>query len=145
MFDIFSWQHIVILLAVALVVVGPKDLPRLMHKAGRWAAKGRDMAGELRRSFDEMARQTELDELRKEIDSLKRDNPVAGLMNSVSQADSEVTRQLGSAIGNIGPSLAAHSAYDMGEPTGGERQVDETAPTTAVQADPKQSTPGSRQ
>ena len=37
MFDLFSWSHILILLTVALVVVGPKDLPKLMHMAGKWA------------------------------------------------------------------------------------------------------------
>ena len=63
MFDLFSWSHIVILLVVALVVVGPKDLPRLMHMAGKWAGKARAMASEFRKSFDEMARQAELDEL----------------------------------------------------------------------------------
>ena len=61
MFDLFSWQHIILLLVVALVVVGPKDLPRLMNMMGRWAGKARDMANEVRRSFDEMARQAELD------------------------------------------------------------------------------------
>ena len=75
MFDLFSWSHIVILLVVALVVVGPKDLPRLMHMAGKWAGKARGMANEFRKSFDEMARQTELDELRKEIEDLKKNNP----------------------------------------------------------------------
>src|SRR4029079_5349480 len=37
LFAIFSWQHIIIMLVVALVVVGPKDLPRLMNMAGKWA------------------------------------------------------------------------------------------------------------
>ena len=57
MFDLFSWSHILILLVVALVVVGPKDLPRLMHMVGKWAGKARAMANELKASFDEMARQ----------------------------------------------------------------------------------------
>ena len=70
MFDLFSWSHILILLVVALVVVGPKDLPRLMNMAGRWAGKARAMAAEFRRSFDEMARESELAELRKEIEDL---------------------------------------------------------------------------
>jgi sec-independent protein translocase protein TatB len=85
MFDLFSWQHILILLAVALVVVGPKDLPRMMHMAGKWAGKARAMANEFRRSFDEMARQTELEELRKEIEDLKKNNPIAEMANSVSE------------------------------------------------------------
>ena len=57
MFDFFSWQHLSIMLIVALVVVGPKDLPRLMNMAGKWAGKARAMAQEFRRSFDEMARE----------------------------------------------------------------------------------------
>jgi len=71
MFDLFSWSHILILLAVALVVVGPKDLPKLMHMAGKWMGKARSLANEFKKSFDEMARQSELDELRKEIEELK--------------------------------------------------------------------------
>ena len=70
MFDLFSWSHILILLAVALVVVGPKDLPKMMHMAGKWAGKARGLANEFKKSFDDMARQTELDELRKEIETL---------------------------------------------------------------------------
>ena len=72
MFDLFSWSHILILLTVALVVVGPKDLPRLMNMAGRWAGKARNMANEFKKSFDDMARQSELDELRAEVEKLRQ-------------------------------------------------------------------------
>ena len=41
MLDLFSWSHILIFLIVALVVIGPKDLPRFMHMAGRWMGKAR--------------------------------------------------------------------------------------------------------
>jgi sec-independent protein translocase protein TatB len=78
MFDL-SWAHILILLVVALVVVGPKDLPRLMHMIGRWLGKARAMANEFRKSFDEMARQAELDELRKEIAALRSERPLADM------------------------------------------------------------------
>ncbi len=67
----FSWSHILILLIVALVVVGPKDLPRLMRILGRWVGRARAMADQFRKSFDEMARASELDELRAEIDALR--------------------------------------------------------------------------
>ena len=72
-----SWSHILILLIVALVVVGPKDLPRLMRTAGRWVAKARAMADQFRKSFDDMARQSELDELRAELDALRHERPLA--------------------------------------------------------------------
>jgi len=74
-----SWSHILIVLVVALVVVGPKDLPRLMHMLGRWMAKARAMADQFRKSFDEMSRQAELDELRREIDALRNERPLAGI------------------------------------------------------------------
>lgn len=72
-----SWSHILLVLVVALVVVGPKDLPRLMRTVGRWVAKARAMADQFRKSFDEMARQAELDELRSEIEALRRERPFA--------------------------------------------------------------------
>lgn len=71
----FSWSHILILMVVALVVVGPKDLPRLMRIVGQWMGKARAMANEFRKSFDDMARQSELDELRKEIETLRNVRP----------------------------------------------------------------------
>ena len=79
MFVDLSWSHILLLLIVALVVVGPKDLPRLMRMAGRWVAKARAMADQFRRSFDEMARQSELDELRAELESIRKERPLADI------------------------------------------------------------------
>jgi len=61
---------------VALIVVGPKDLPILMRKVGRFVAHMRGMAAEFRASFDEMARQSELDELRKEVEALRTGQPL---------------------------------------------------------------------
>ncbi|HEY4114517.1 MAG TPA: Sec-independent protein translocase protein TatB [Rhizomicrobium sp.] len=72
-----SWSHILIVLVVALVVVGPKDLPRLMRMVGQWLAKARAMADQFRKSFDEMARQAELDDLRREIQALRSERPFA--------------------------------------------------------------------
>ncbi len=66
----------VIVGVVALIVVGPKDLPMLMRKVGRFVAHMRGMAAEFRASFDEMARQSELDELRKEVEALRTGQPL---------------------------------------------------------------------
>ena len=133
MFDIFAWQHILILLVVALVVVGPKDLPRLMHKAGKWAGKARNMANEFRRSFDEMARQAELDELRKEIEQLKKNNPVSDMMDSVSSVNDDLSRQVDSAMEGVGPQQTETAPPIEGEsePRAGEFQVTEQAAPAA--------------
>ncbi|HTP75458.1 MAG TPA: Sec-independent protein translocase protein TatB [Rhizomicrobium sp.] len=82
----FSGVHILILLIVALVVVGPKDLPRLMRIVGQWLGKARAMADQFRKSFDDMARQSELDELRKEIENLRSERPLAGLEDDMHQS-----------------------------------------------------------
>lgn len=66
-----SGYHIIILIVVALIVVGPKDLPRMLRKAGQFMARMRGMANEFRASFDEMARQSELEELRKEVEAMR--------------------------------------------------------------------------
>ena len=63
--------ELIVIAAVALIVVGPKDLPVLMRKAGAFMTKIRGLASEFRASFDEMARQAELDELRKEVEQLR--------------------------------------------------------------------------
>ena len=140
MFDIFSWQHIIILLVVALVVVGPKDLPRLMHMAGKWAGKARAMANEFRKSFDEMARQTELDELRKEIEDLKKNNPVSDMMGAMNDATQSVNESAATVTDGAGQTAAETSAAVEGaiEPRSGEFEVTESAvaPTPSPAAGP---------
>src|SRR5262249_49718614 len=69
-----GFQEIVLLGVLALIVVGPKDLPLLLCKLGRWTAKLRAMANEFRTGMDELARQAELDELKREVDALRRGN-----------------------------------------------------------------------
>jgi len=68
--------EILVIGLVALLVVGPKDLPVMMRKLGKAMARARAMANDFRASFDEMARQSELDELRKEVDALRRSQMV---------------------------------------------------------------------
>jgi sec-independent protein translocase protein TatB len=84
MFDL-SWSHILIVLVVALVVVGPKDLPKLMRMVGSWLGKARAMAEQFRSSFDEMARQSELDELRSEIEALRAQRPLADIEQTMNR------------------------------------------------------------
>ncbi len=76
--------EILVIGLAALLVVGPKDLPVLMRKVGKVMARARGMANEFRASFDEMARQSELDELRKEVDALRRGQ---GIYNLGPEAD----------------------------------------------------------
>ena len=63
MFDI-GWSEILVIIVVAIVVVGPKELPRLMGTFGRYAGKLRRAAAEFQRQFDDAIRDTEMAERR---------------------------------------------------------------------------------
>ncbi|MEI9997193.1 MAG: Sec-independent protein translocase protein TatB [Rhizomicrobium sp.] len=130
MLDFFSWSHILVLLIVALVVVGPKDLPRLMRIVGQWTGKARAMADQFRRSFDDMARQSELDELRKEIESLRVGNPLSDIERDLHR--SIVPDDMKSPASNVPPpgGVTLDPLPDGGpEPRAGEFEV-----TTAATA-----------
>lgn len=76
-----GFSEIVVIAVIALLVVGPRDLPLMLRKMGRQMAKMRALANEFRTGFDELARQAELDELKREVDALRRgqfNEPVFG-------------------------------------------------------------------
>ena len=81
-----GFGEIVLLAILALVVVGPKDLPKLMRGLGRAIAQLRKMGDEFRGAFDQMAREAELDELRREIEALKSNNPVREVSDAFREA-----------------------------------------------------------
>ena len=86
--------EIVFLAAVALIVVGPKDLPVLLRKIGQFTAKMRGLAAEFRASFDEMARQSELDELRKEVEALRTGQFASGATAELSSHAADINNHL---------------------------------------------------
>ncbi|AMS29659.1 MAG TPA: twin-arginine translocase subunit TatB [Hyphomonadaceae bacterium] len=85
MFDSIGFQELVVIGIIALMVVGPKELPLLMRKAGQWTARLRGMAADFRANFDEMARQAELDELRKEVEALRNNNPLQDIKDELTK------------------------------------------------------------
>ncbi|QYJ00471.1 Sec-independent protein translocase protein TatB [Thalassovita mediterranea] len=90
----FGLTEFMLVAIVALIVVGPKDLPLMMRKLGQFVAKGRAMAREFQSAFDDIARQAELDELRKEIEDLRRDNALTEAVNDMKKAESDINRRV---------------------------------------------------
>jgi len=78
MFDI-GWSELLIIAVVAIVVVGPKDLPRLMRTFGHYAGKLRRAAADFQRQFEDAMRETELEEVKKAIDSVRSTDTVVDL------------------------------------------------------------------
>lgn len=66
MFDI-GWDEMALIAVISLIVIGPKDLPVVLRQMGRWTRKAREMASEFHRGVDDMVRESELDELKKQV------------------------------------------------------------------------------
>jgi sec-independent protein translocase protein TatB len=66
MFDI-GWSELLVIGVVALVVIGPKDLPKALKMVGFWVRKARQVSGEFRASIDQMVREAELEEVRQQV------------------------------------------------------------------------------
>lgn len=114
--------EILVIGLIALIVVGPKDLPVLMKRVGQFTAKMRGMANEFRASFDEMARQSELDELRKEVAALKSGQGMYALGAEAEEAFKDINKDLNQ------PLVTGRSEWPDAEP------VMTALPTPAVDA-----------
>ena len=71
MFDL-GWSKLIIIAMLAIIVVGPKDLPALLRTIGKFVGQIRRQAEEFRRQFDEAMKDTELDQIRKDVEDIKR-------------------------------------------------------------------------
>jgi len=90
----FGFSELLFLVIIALVIRGPKDLSLTMRKLGQFVARGRAMANEFRAAFDDIARQAEFDDLRKEIEDLKRDNAVTHAVDEIKEVEKEINQSV---------------------------------------------------
>jgi sec-independent protein translocase protein TatB len=90
MFDI-GWSELLVIAIVAIVVVGPRELPKLMRNFGYYAGKVRKAAAEFRRQFDDAMREAELDEVKKAIESVKTET--ASIETSVREAQAPLEKR----------------------------------------------------
>jgi sec-independent protein translocase protein TatB len=74
MFDI-GWTEMTVIVILAIIVIGPKDLPKVLRTLGQWLRKARAIAREFQGGLDEVMRETELDELKRQVESAARFDP----------------------------------------------------------------------
>lgn len=98
-----GWVELLIIAAVAIVVVGPKDLPRMMRILGQWLGKARGLAREFQRSFDDLIKESELDDLRKEVEELRALNPIDDVKKALDPSDElrELDKSLKDEMGEV--------------------------------------------
>lgn len=128
--------EILVIGLLALIVVGPKDLPLLLRKVGKAVGKARAMANEFRSSFDELARQSELDELRKEVEALRTGQNMVPLGAEADAAFRDIRDDLSRPLEATEPVMLA--APDEWPDTPPEMPAPEPAPK--VKAKPKAAT-----
>lgn len=152
-----GFEEMILLVLVAIVVIGPKDLPLMMRKFGRFTGKMRAMAFEFKQGIDELGRQAELDELRKEVAALKSHTGLEDIKREFEQDRIDLEKDVNSAMVDPAPAptpapaLAAagtaahpaapkplpyaglsadHPGYDAGE----DFRIDGAPPAPAEQA-----------
>lgn len=92
MFDI-GWSELVVIAVVALIAIGPKELPGVLRMVGQWMAKARKMAAEFQGQFNEAMREAEMADLKKTFDEVRdaakdltSNNVMTSLQKDVSDA-----------------------------------------------------------
>lgn len=92
MFDI-GWSELVVIAVVALIAIGPKELPGVLRMVGQWMGKARKMAAEFQGQFQEAMREAEMADLKKTFDEVKEaatgfgsDNIMTSLQKDVGNA-----------------------------------------------------------
>jgi len=101
MFGISSTEYLLIAI-VALVVIGPKELPAVMRTIGQWTRKVRGMATEFQNQFQEAMREAEMADLKKQVDDMASDvkdiDPLKGVREDIESTGKDVERSLGSTV-----------------------------------------------
>lgn len=120
MFDV-SWSELLILAIVALIFIGPKDLPVFFNTLGRYAGMIRKQAMEFRMHFEDAMREAELDQLRKEVESV-RDEMTGSISDMEKSAEAEI-----SAVKHEVDKVTQGSPLDTGrleEPDGAPKAIE---------------------
>jgi len=140
MFD-FAWSEIAVIAVVALVVIGPKDLPKVLRTVGTWVGKARAIAREFQSSLDQMIREAELEEVRKQVEDAAKVDMSEAIERTIDPAG-DVKRSLAEPASELAPPpppttpAAAEPPRPEGEPA-----VSATPPEPEPAAPAKSGTP----
>ncbi len=125
MFDI-GWQELFIVAVLALLVIGPKDLPRALRAMGKWVRKARVLARDFQGGLDDVMREADLDDLKNQMDSASGLD-IGKEIETVIDPTGDISRDMDMSDIEIDLGTAARAGPDS---------------TAAVEAEPEQAPPG---
>ena len=145
MFDI-GWSELVVIAVVALIAIGPKELPGVLRMVGQWMGKARKMAAEFQGQFQEAMREAEMADLKKTFDEVKEaatgftnNNVMTSLQKDVGEAlriddvdKPAISKDETPAISKIETPVDAQVASAIGEPVASDALVIPTTPEMPI-------------
>src|SRR5437763_12309768 len=131
MFDI-SWGKLVIIGVVALLVIGPKELPAVLRQLGQWMTKIRRMAAEFQGQFQDAMREAEMADLKKQFDET-----TSAIKSTFDTTDikNELEKMIQDPVGTT-PGAPNVAATPPSDPTAPASETPATANETQMTADP---------
>ena len=130
MFDI-GWSELVVIAVVALIAIGPKELPGVLRMVGQWMGKARKMAAEFQGQFQEAMREAEMADLKKSFDEVKEAATGFGAGGLMTSLQKDVTNSL--RIDDADKPMDTQAAPAASEPA---PSSDAATPSTEATADP---------
>jgi len=113
----FDWSELMIIVVVALIVLGPKDLPRALYQLGKCPRHARRITGEFQRHVDDIVRQAELEEVRKTVQDAAKTMDVRGQVaehvNTVLDPVKDIKQAFDKAAPGATPSAAGFETSAM--------------------------------
>jgi sec-independent protein translocase protein TatB len=143
MFDFgLSMGELMVIALVALIVVGPKDLPRMLRMVGRFVTQLRGMAGEFQRHLDSAIREAGIDEVKKEVKSMTNFTVTADIDKQITEEFRKQSSEIKSMIDAPAKTAAdapAKAANDLPPPLAEpEPEPAETMPAEAAAPVPQE-------
>jgi sec-independent protein translocase protein TatB len=142
MFDI-GWSELLVIGVVAIVVVGPKELPRLMRTFGHYTGKLRAMASDFQRQFEDAVRDSEIDEVRKAMQDFHAqasDVNLRGIVDKPLMMPTPSEPGPATAPAAIAPT-PEHTAKAKAKPRAKKPKTASTKPASPKAASPKAASP----
>jgi sec-independent protein translocase protein TatB len=131
MFDI-SWTEFVLIGIVALIVIGPKELPGVLRTLGQYTRKVRGMAAEFQNQFQEAMREAEMGDLKKQVDEMAHDfknyDPLKDVRSDVEAMGKDIERSFD------GSPVVKADAPAAELPAATTPAIESAAPTTPVES-----------